>query len=183
MVSCSNYLLACFWFCRTSAKLHTKSLLKLPEPDPIVKYRLSAFSGDEMPKMKEQSNKDREGSLTQRSGSLLRDTSPEKDIVDEHVTEKNGAAGGKAEGNTGRVFLQTPTQPQLSWPVRPLLMHSPLGSLVFEGKRGEEFYLWQLHALCSLRFAYCPQVLPLSLRSVSCCTGPASALPMRRLFL
>ncbi|KAF6091005.1 MAP7 domain containing 2 [Phyllostomus discolor] len=87
---------------RTSAKLHPKSLLKLPEPEPIVKYRLSAFSGDEVPKMKEQSNKDREGSLAQRSGSLLRDKAPEKNIVDEHVTEKRGSAGGKAEGNTGK---------------------------------------------------------------------------------
>ncbi|XP_045712005.1 MAP7 domain-containing protein 2 isoform X2 [Phyllostomus hastatus] len=92
---------------RTSAKLHPKSHVKLPEPEPIVKYRLSAFSGDEVPKMKEQSNKDREGSLAQRSGSLLRDKAPEKDIMDEHVTEKQGAAGGKAEGNTGKPTADT----------------------------------------------------------------------------
>lgn len=120
MVSCSNYLLAYFCFFRTSVKLCPKSLLKLSEPEPFVKYRLAAFSREEIPKVKEQSNKDREGSLAQRSGSVLKEEDPKKDIVDEHVTEKQGAAGRKAEGTTGRLFLLTPTQPQQSWPIRPL---------------------------------------------------------------
>ncbi|XP_045059128.1 MAP7 domain-containing protein 2 [Desmodus rotundus] len=87
---------------RTSVKLCPKSLLKLSEPEPFVKYRLAAFSREEIPKVKEQSNKDREGSLAQRSGSVLKEEDPKKDIVDEHVTEKQGAAGRKAEGTTGK---------------------------------------------------------------------------------
>ncbi|KAM5289529.1 MAP7 domain-containing protein 2 isoform 2-T2 [Glossophaga mutica] len=92
---------------KTSAKVYSKPLLKLPEPEPIVKYRLSAFTGEEAPKTKEQSNKDWEGGLAQQSGSLFRDKAPEKDIVDEHVTENQGATGGKAEGSTGKPTADT----------------------------------------------------------------------------
>ncbi|XP_036902250.1 MAP7 domain-containing protein 2 [Sturnira hondurensis] len=92
---------------RITAKLYSKSLLKLPEPEPTVKYRLSAFSGEELPKMKEQSNKDWGGGLAQRSGSLLTDKGPEKDIMDQHVTKKQEAAGGQSEGIAGKPTADT----------------------------------------------------------------------------
>ncbi|XP_053511732.1 MAP7 domain-containing protein 2 [Artibeus jamaicensis] len=92
---------------RTSATLYQKSFLKLPEPEPIVKHRSSSFSGEEIPKMKEQSNKDWGGGLAQRSSSLIRDKAPEKDIMDEHDTEEQGAAGGQAEGITGKPTADT----------------------------------------------------------------------------
>lgn len=86
---------------RTGANLYRKSFLKLPEPEPIVKYRLSSFSGEEILGFKELSSKDSEEGLAQRSGSLIKDEATEEDLMDGHVTENQEAAEGQAEDITG----------------------------------------------------------------------------------
>lgn len=87
-----------------------------------MKYRLPALPSQETPKKKaekEKSNKEREGALTQRVASPHGEDAPEKHVVDKHITEKQAAAGGKAESSGGRPSLLTLPRPRLSWASSP----------------------------------------------------------------
>ncbi|XP_059536463.1 MAP7 domain-containing protein 2 isoform X1 [Myotis daubentonii] len=90
--------------CRATAKgfpLSPKNV-KVPYPESPVQNRLATFSGQETPKKKadkEKSNKEREGALAQQAAGSLRVEASEKRLVEKHASEKNVAAGGKAESS------------------------------------------------------------------------------------
>ncbi|XP_059536464.1 MAP7 domain-containing protein 2 isoform X2 [Myotis daubentonii] len=100
---------SCFWsevvtFRSATAKgfpLSPKNV-KVPYPESPVQNRLATFSGQETPKKKadkEKSNKEREGALAQQAAGSLRVEASEKRLVEKHASEKNVAAGGKAESS------------------------------------------------------------------------------------
>ncbi|XP_014398953.1 PREDICTED: MAP7 domain-containing protein 2 isoform X4 [Myotis brandtii] len=90
--------------CRATAKgfpLSPKNV-KVPYPESPVQNRVATLSGQETPKKKadkEKSNKEREGALAQQAAGPLRVEASEKRLVEKHASEKNVAAGGKAESS------------------------------------------------------------------------------------
>ncbi|XP_049729212.1 MAP7 domain-containing protein 2 isoform X3 [Elephas maximus indicus] len=84
--------------------------VKPPYLGSPVRYRLPAFSNQEVPKKKaekEKTNKEREGAVGQQAFGAHREEAPEKHVLDKHTTEKHAASGGKAESNEGKPIAGT----------------------------------------------------------------------------
>uniref|UniRef100_G3TNA5 MAP7 domain containing 2 n=1 Tax=Loxodonta africana TaxID=9785 RepID=G3TNA5_LOXAF len=84
--------------------------VKPPYLGSPVRYRLPAFSNQEVPKKKaekEKTNKEREGAVGQQAFGTHREEAPEKHVLDKHTTEKHAASGGKAESNEGKPIAGT----------------------------------------------------------------------------